>query len=102
MSEGNIVRYTRNELPEGKTDWARVEVFTEEELEAAVAGDPDAPAITDEMLRAAALVMPSGEARVPISIRVEREVLEFFKGQGPGYQSRINAVLSAYVRTHRL
>ena len=101
MSDGNIVRYTRDELPEEKTNWARVDALTEEELDAAAAADPDAPVITDEMLRAAALVMPSGEARVPISIRVEREVLEFFKEQGPGYQSRINAVLSAYVRTQR-
>jgi uncharacterized protein (DUF4415 family) len=42
----------------------------------------------------------------PISLRVDRDVLAWFKDQGPRYQSRINAVLRSYVvamreRTHR-
>ena len=35
-------------------------------------------------------------ARVAISLRIEQEVLDWFKAQGPGYQTRINAVLRAY------
>lgn len=31
-----------------------------------------------------------------ISLRVDRDVLEWFKTQGPGYQTRINAVLRAF------
>jgi uncharacterized protein (DUF4415 family) len=42
----------------------------------------------------------------PISLRVDRDVLEWFREQGPRYQSRINAVLRSYVaamrgRSHR-
>jgi uncharacterized protein (DUF4415 family) len=40
----------------------------------------------------------------PISLRVDRDVLAWFKAQGPKYQSRINAVLRSYVlamRDHR-
>jgi len=33
----------------------------------------------------------------PISLRVDRDVLAWFKDQGPRYQSRINAVLRSYV-----
>ena len=35
-------------------------------------------------------------AKTSISLRVEADVLEWFKAQGPGYQTRINAVLRAY------
>ncbi|MCA3659662.1 MAG: BrnA antitoxin family protein, partial [Methylobacterium sp.] len=32
-----------------------------------------------------------------ISIRLDPDVLEFFKKDGPGYQGRINAVLRHYM-----
>lgn len=34
--------------------------------------------------------------KASISLRVEQDVLEWFKAQGPGYQTRINAVLRAF------
>ena len=34
--------------------------------------------------------------KAAISLRVEQDVLEWFKAQGPGYQIRMNAVLRAY------
>jgi uncharacterized protein (DUF4415 family) len=37
----------------------------------------------------------------PISLRVDRDVLAWFKAQGPKYQSRINAVLRSYVAAMR-
>jgi uncharacterized protein (DUF4415 family) len=33
----------------------------------------------------------------PISLRVDEDVLQWFKAQGPRYQSRMNAVLRAYM-----
>jgi uncharacterized protein (DUF4415 family) len=41
------------------------------------------------------LVWPVG--REPISLRVDRDVLAWFRAQGPRYQSRMNAVLRTYV-----
>lgn len=35
-------------------------------------------------------------AKTSISLRVDADVLEWFKSQGPGYQTRINAVLRAF------
>jgi uncharacterized protein (DUF4415 family) len=43
----------------------------------------------------AALVHPS--PKQPISLRVDEDVLQWFKKQGPRYQSRMNAVLRAYM-----
>lgn len=45
----------------------------------------------------AEVIMPS--AKVHLSLRLDEEIVEFFKNQGPGYQSRINAVLKSYVKT---
>lgn len=93
------MRYTRENLPKGRTDWARIDAMTEEEIEANALSDPDNPPWTDEELRNARLVMPEDRGKTPVSIRLDNEVLDYFKGQGRGYQSRINAVLKAYVRS---
>ena len=34
--------------------------------------------------------------KTSISLRVDRDVLEWFKAQGPGYQTRINTILRAF------
>lgn len=38
--------------------------------------------------------------KVAISIRIDKDVVEWFKAKGAGYQSRMNAVLKAYVKAH--
>jgi len=101
MSEEHIVRRTRDTLAPGRTDWHRVDGLSEAEIEAAALDDADNPPWTDEELRDAQLVMPEDRGKVPISIRMDAEVLDYFKEQGRGYQSRINAVLRAYVRSRR-
>ncbi len=42
-------------------------------------------------------VMVYPEPKKPISLRLDNDVLEFFKSQGKGYQTRINAVLRAFM-----
>ena len=58
-----------------------------------------APEFPDEMATRARWVAAGEET--PISFRIDPDVLEFFKGEGPGYQSRMNAVLRAYVAHQR-
>ena len=45
--------------------------------------------------------LSDGERKLPVSIRLDREVIDFFREEGPGYQSRISAVLLSYVRSRR-
>jgi uncharacterized protein (DUF4415 family) len=45
--------------------------------------------------------MPEQTRKKLISLRVDPEVLEFFKAQGPGYQTRMNAVLTAYMQVKK-
>lgn len=40
------------------------------------------------------------ENKAQVTLRLDRKVLDFFKDQGPGYQTRINAVLRQYVSAH--
>ena len=83
-----------------RTDWRRVDRMTEADIRRQIAADPDvAPEFTDEMMASAEWIAP--ERKTPISFRVDSDVLEFFKAQGSGYQSRMNAVLRSYVVAHR-
>jgi uncharacterized protein (DUF4415 family) len=100
MSAKRTVSYTRDTLPEDETVWERVDRLTDEEITEAVASDPDVAPIADEAWFASAeLVMP--EPKRPVTLRLDRDVLDWFKAQGPGYQTRINAVLRAYMAAHR-
>lgn len=101
MSEKRTVRRTLADRAKDRTDWERLRNMTEEEIEAGAASDPDNPPWTEEELAAAELLMPSDEPKVPLSIRLDPEIVEFFREEGPGYQSRINAVLLGYVRSRR-
>lgn len=58
----------------------------------------DSPATTKEFWKDAKVFMP--QHKVPVSLRLDEDILNYFKEEGSGYQSRINAVLKAYVNTH--
>lgn len=62
----------------------------------------DIPEVDEEWLRTATRVtLPSSESKEQIALRVDRDVLEFFRQQGRGYQTRMNAVLRAFMEASR-
>ena len=84
----------------GKTDWDRLSKMTDDEIEKAVAEDPDAaPILDDKFWKNARLVWP--EKKIPMTVRLDRDVLIWFRSYGKGYQTRINAVLRSYMQAHR-
>lgn len=89
----------RLERRKSQTDWARVDALSDEEIEASTVDDPDW-AEFQEIDWSKAELAPSPRKQ-PISIRVDEDVLDFFKNQGPGYQRRINAVLRTYMTASR-
>jgi len=101
MSEKRITRRGPGQPKQGRTNWKALRQMTDDQAAAAAVGDVDNPPWSDEDLRSAELVWPTAEPKVPVSIRLDREVLEYFKAEGPGYQSRISAVLRSYVRSRR-
>ena len=72
-------------------------------LDTDIARDGDAPEWTPETFARA--VARKGLKTVPkktlLSLRIDADVIEWFKGQGAGYQSRMNALLRAYIEAHR-
>jgi uncharacterized protein (DUF4415 family) len=103
VSARNIVRRILKSRRPGKTDWKRVDALTDEEIERAVRDDPDAAPIVDtEWFKRAKVVIPETLPRKELlTIRLDREVIDWFKAQGARYQTRMNAVLRAYVQAHQ-
>jgi uncharacterized protein (DUF4415 family) len=102
---GNIKRYSADELRamvargESRTDWPRVDSMTEEELERAIAEDPDWRDVPRDWYKDAVPVRRT--PKVAVSIRLDADLVEFFRAQGRGWQTRINAVLRAYADARR-
>lgn len=103
----DIRRYTAEQLlalqarGESKTDWARLDAMTEADLERAIAEDPDSdPKLLEppaDWTFFALPVLPKGPKKL-ISLRLDAEVVDYFRAQGPGYQTMMNGVLLNYVR----
>ncbi len=75
---------------EGKTDWEALRNMKNEDIDLS-----DSPELMDAWFKRAKLHLPKDKER--ISIFLDKDVLKFFKKVGTGYQTRINAILRAYV-----
>ena len=80
-----------------RTDWARVDAKTEAALDSDIASDRDWGDITAGWFKDAMMSMPLGKQLVPV--RLDADVLAWFRAQGPGYQAQLNAVSRAYMRS---
>lgn len=95
------VSYTAEEVDElrrqgrDRTDWA----MSHEEAMRRRRADPEAPTPYEGWEGAISVALP--EAKEQVTLRLDREVLRWFRGQGKGYQTRINAVLRGYVEHER-
>jgi uncharacterized protein (DUF4415 family) len=58
--------------------------------------DPDAHPTDEDFWKKAKIVMPP--VKETMTIRLDADVLEWFRRQGKGYQTRINAILRSYMR----
>lgn len=86
-------------IRKGKTDWKRLEGLRDADICKAAKSDPDAaPVASREWLRRAKLLEP--QPKMPVSMRLDEDVVKWFRARGRGYQTRINAVLRAYVESH--
>jgi uncharacterized protein (DUF4415 family) len=93
----HIIEHPNGQLERQKsrTDWKRLDALTDEEIEASIANDPDWQEFKDLDWSDAVLVIPP--KKKAISIRVDEDVLDYFKTEGAGYQRRMNAVLRSYM-----
>ncbi|HEV7600219.1 MAG TPA: BrnA antitoxin family protein [Bradyrhizobium sp.] len=82
----------------GKTDWKRLDRQTLVETEVIAMKDRDGRRMTDKEWASAEVVHPQ---KVAVGIKLDDDVLGWFKSQGKGYQTRINTVLRRYYEAHR-
>jgi uncharacterized protein (DUF4415 family) len=97
MKEKNITILSREAPRKIKSDLDKLRKLTDAEIEASIAGDPDWS--DDWNWSEAVLVIPP--KKKAISIRVDEDVLDYFKKEGAGYQRRMNAVLRSYMQQKR-
>jgi len=98
MKEDYIVEIEVNiehDISENGTDWERLRNLSDEEIHAAALADVDALPTNEEFWKNAKLVMP--KTKETITIRLDSDVLQWFKANGKNYQTRINSVLSSYM-----
>jgi uncharacterized protein (DUF4415 family) len=70
-----------------------IEAIRDEDIDYSGIPETDAAFWADAELR-----MP--QAKKGVYLRLDQDVLEWLKAQGPGYQTRINAILRAYMEAH--
>jgi uncharacterized protein (DUF4415 family) len=77
-----------------RTDWDKVNSMTDKDIDYS-----DISALDEEFFKKGKLRIP--KAKPLISIRIDSDVLSWFRSQGSGYQTRINAVLRMYMEARR-
>ncbi len=97
-NDTRITTVSRDDRRKGKTDWKRVEALGDDEIAEMVRDDPDAVPVDFDWSEAVLVIPPRKKA---ISIRVDEDVLDYFKDEGAGYQRRMNAVLRSYVEQRK-
>ena len=81
-----------------QTDWQRLDAMTDQDIDLS-----DCPEITPELFAKAVVRrgLPAAKNKAQVTLRIDSDVLEWFKLQGRGYQTQINALLRAYMEAHR-
>jgi uncharacterized protein (DUF4415 family) len=80
-----------------RSNWPRVDAMTDADIDRAIANDPDTFTMDD--WTDAELVMPVKKRS--IHLRIDPDVLDYFRGTGRGYLTRMNAVLRAYAHRRK-
>ncbi|MBD9633275.1 BrnA antitoxin family protein [Pseudomonas sp. PDM19] len=76
-----------------RTDFKRLSKLKDKDIDTS-----DIPELGEDFFKNAELHIPAKQA---VTIRLDADVLEWFKSQGAGYQTRINQLLRQYMQAHR-
>ncbi len=74
---------------QSQTDWTRLDAMRDEDIDFS-----DIPELNEAFFKNAVIRLPKPKTK--LSIRLDQDILEWFKSQGKGYQTKINAVLRAF------
>jgi uncharacterized protein (DUF4415 family) len=100
--ETHIKSYSAAELKakrgSSRTDIKKVDAMTDAELERVIAEDEDERELQPDWTRAKLVLV---EPKQSVHLRLDQEIIDYFKAQGKGHISRMQAVLKAYANAHR-
>ena len=77
-----------------RTNWAKIDAFKDSEIDFS-----DIPELRKAFFERATL--EASELKTAVTIRLDRQVLNWFKAKVPGYQTQINVLLRAYMEAHK-
>ena len=75
---------------------AEIEAIRDEDIDTS-----DIPELDETFFKNARLVLPAGVSKKTVTLRMDEDVLDWFKGQGKGHLTRMNAVLRSYMLTQQ-
>lgn len=84
---------------EGQTDWRRIDGMSDDDIAVTTAGDDDAPDRIGDLWDQAQPIYPAAKERV--TMRLDADMVDWFRRQGRGYQTKINAILRGYFEHER-
>ncbi len=94
MSAAPTGKISRRKGAEPRSDWKGLRSMTDAEVHASVTRDPDIDPTDEAFWAKAKVVMP--RPKKTVTMRLDADLLEWFRGT-QGYQTRINAILRAYM-----
>jgi uncharacterized protein (DUF4415 family) len=86
----------KNTSKESETDWERVRNMRAGDIDFS-----DLPEVTPEMYAIVRKGFKQTPTKQQITLRIDQDVIAFFREQGRGYQTKINQLLRAYMEAHR-
>src|SRR5216684_8317516 len=92
-SGGRQVVNERNSKKPSRTDWKRIDAMRDEDIDFS-----DAPELGPDFFKNA-IIWPGPKKQ--ITLRIDPDVLTFFRKHGRGYQSTMNAVLRKYMEARK-
>ena len=102
--KSNTVRSTAREIKarmergEDRTNWRKAKAMTGKRLEASIRADVDEVQAEPDWTKA---IMGIPAPKDHINIRIDHDVLEWFRANGRGYQTLMNNVLRAFVQSRQ-
>ena len=94
MSAATTGKNLKKRASEPRTDWKRLRSLTDAQIRRAVSRDPAAHPTDEAFWTTAKLVLP--RPKKTVTMRLDADLLDWFRANR-GYQTRINAILRAYM-----
>lgn len=83
---------------QSQTDWKRVDALSDKDIDLSENAEVPAELFAQAIVRRG---LKPVKRKTQLTLRIDSDVLEWYKNQGAGYQTKINALLRAYMDAHQ-